>query len=246
MSPKKKAPKKKAKPQRSSGEARESAKTGKSAESAEAASGTGNRRLLILLPVLLLVCAATIWLRFANNQDAGAFAADARVFFLGPDEYYMNRGAYLQDNRGATVADTVLLPEIPATIDDGSTPSDGGYVGPDACAECHQEKHSTFVHTSHAKTSAIPSRETILGKFASDPDSDVSVENMLETQSPNLRVEMIERDGKLLQRLVVNTATETVGGEFPFDVVTGSGKIGQTYLYFENEHLYQLHASYLS
>ena len=168
-------------------------------------------------------------------------ARPAEVHYLGPDEFYLNQAAYTRDESGRTKLNTVLLPHLPEKQSALHPPSSGGYLGPEACQECHAANHASFRQTSHAKTSAFASTDTILGSFESG-------KNQLKTKSPDLTFEMLSRDGKLWQRMLVDGqgTEEPLGAEFPIDMVTGSGKVGQTYLYWNDEFLYQLHASYLS
>ena len=198
-------------------------------------------KLLILLPLLLALAAVSVWLHLTVNSQPGRDSSSlaSKVHYLGPDEYYLNRAAYMYDEAGNPRLDTILLPLVPESVPAQKPHTDGGYVGPRACAECHRENFEGFMQTSHAKTSALPSRETILGSFQPG-------ENVLQPASPNLSFEMIERDGQFYQRLILEAHGGPEGGDFPFHIVTGSGKIGQTYLYFQNEHLYQMHVSYLS
>lgn len=161
------------------------------------------------------------------------------LHYLGPDEYYTNRMAYISDPSGNLIKDSVLLPHLPNTSPNTRPANDAGYVGPDACAECHKENYDGFMQTAHSKTSALATKDSIHGSF------DVG-KNRLSTSSPNLNFEMVERDGKLFQRMLLQIQEQTSAADFPFDIVTGSGKVGQTYLYFQGENLYQLHASYLT
>lgn len=202
------------------------------------ATTKSSSRLVLLVLSLVVIAGLTLWIRSTLQSGGTAVAAQDPIFYLGPDEYYMNRGYYIQDAQGQTVKDTVLLPALPEPLPP-EPDSHGGYIGPDACAKCHTEKHDGWVHTSHARTSAVPTQSTVLGKFSPG-------ENVLQTESPNLRIEMLEENDELVQRLILEAHGESLGGDFPFDIVTGSGKIGQTYLYFQGEHLYQLHASYLT
>jgi hypothetical protein len=187
---------------------------------------------------LIVLILLAFWIRNIEQPEVASVDTATSIHYLGPDEYYMNRGAYIQGPSGETRLDTVLLPLIPDAVM-GEPVSDGGYVGPDACAECHRDNYDGFLKTAHARTSALPSAETILGSFEEG-------ENVLETASPNLRIEMLEQDEGFVQRMILMAHGQPQGGDFPIDIVTGSGRVGQTYLYFQGEHLYQLHASYLS
>lgn len=140
---------------------------------------------------------------------------------------------------GKAKLNTILLPLTPDDVAMQPDESSAGYLGPEACAECHASYYESFVQTSHFKTSAEATPASVLGSFASD-------QNTLTTASPDLSFEMIEDERGLFQRMLFEGPDGTYGAEFPFDLVTGSGKIGQTYLHWQGNHLYQLHASYLT
>lgn len=107
-----------------------------------------------------------------------------------------------------------------------------GFVGADACALCHQERHSGFVHTAHHKTSASLSPAVFNGPTGAD--------SVIKTSDPALTYRIEQQDQEYFQ------LTNFHGWEFevPMDVVTGSAKLGQTHLYWHGDDLFQVHASY--
>jgi mono/diheme cytochrome c family protein len=115
-----------------------------------------------------------------------------------------------------------------------------GYVGAEVCAECHRSRFEGFAQTTHYLTSRPASRENILGSF--EPGK-----NVLHTRLAHLWLEMTADEQGCYQ-----TAMSVVRGETKkifsarFDIVTGSGKLGQTYLYWTGNRLFQLPASYLT
>ncbi|MCO8123163.1 C cytochrome precursor [Stieleria sp. TO1_6] len=110
-----------------------------------------------------------------------------------------------------------------------------GFLGAAACQQCHQERHDSFVHTAHHLTSTPAKRETISGSFQPG-------ENQVSTRSDDVSFEMLERDGRFFQRV----SFFDWKFEVPFDLVTGSSKMGQSYLYWHGDGLYQMNVSYLS
>lgn len=134
----------------------------------------------------------------------------------------------------------VSLPYSPEVI---PSPADGmepvvenpGFVGADACRECHEDRHSSFVHTAHYRTSAAASVESVAGSF--EPG-----ENEMETGSFGLSFKMIQRDGRLFQ------SVSYFGWQcdVPMDIVTGSSKLGQSYLYWHEDGLFQSNVSYVT
>lgn len=111
------------------------------------------------------------------------------------------------------------------------------YVGDDACRPCHAEKLDTYHHTSHYLTSMAPSRDSILGKFTAG-------QNVLKTTNPNLYFEMEEKQGVFLQTAVAGTPPHINTRSERFAVVIGSGEKGQTYLYWNDDQLFQLPVSW--
>lgn len=145
-------------------------------------------------------------------------------------------GAFLLLSCVATAA--LLYPAVLQKPGTGPSPSGQGLVGMEACRPCHLERYESFQRTAHARTSQPATSSTILGSF--DPSQSV-----LQTRNSDVFFRMEKRDGGLYQ-----TAYVREGGGFRsrrerFDLVLGSGRKGQTYLYWKEEFLYQLPVSYL-
>ena len=132
----------------------------------------------------------------------------------------------------------VQTPPRPATPAQDKRPvAPGSYVGTQACRQCHKDKVDSFLKTAHHRTSALPTRESILGKFT--PDA-----NVLTTSNPRLFFKMETVDGGFSQSAVVGTPPDTTSRSERFGLVTGSGKKGQTYLFWKGDQLFQLPISY--
>jgi len=115
-----------------------------------------------------------------------------------------------------------------------------GFVQPHVCGECHPDKYEGFEKTSHFRTSSAATLETVLGDFTSG-------KHRLDTKDPNLYFEMTAEEDGLFQRVVVK---QPEGQQYEhrerFDIVTGSGNHGQTYLYWAGDQLCQLPISYFT
>ncbi len=109
-----------------------------------------------------------------------------------------------------------------------------GFVGAAACADCHQQQHDGFVQTAHHKTSAPASEKTFHG-----PIDDASI---VRTSDPELSHRVIKRGDSLHQSIDFCDWKHQV----PMQIVTGSAKTGQTYLYWHGDRLFQTHISYFS
>jgi Cytochrome c554 and c-prime len=111
------------------------------------------------------------------------------------------------------------------------------YAGDDACRACHQDEVSSYLNTPHHLTSRAPTKESILGSFADN-------KNIVRTGNPALYFRMESRQDGFYEKAVwVLPATNSDRVE-RIDVVIGSGRVGQTYLYWKNDHLFQLPVSY--
>ena len=119
-----------------------------------------------------------------------------------------------------------------------------GYVGDQKCLSCHP-KQKEFPRTAHHLTSRPATRETIAGSFATG-------KNVLKTPEPELQYRMEARSDGLFQTGVLGIPPDTVSLSQRFDLVIGSGRKGQTYLYWGKgadessaaDRLFQLPVSY--
>lgn len=120
----------------------------------------------------------------------------------------------------------------------GTPPPDSAYAGDQACAACHEKEAKTYFATPHYLDSALPSATTILGDFTPG-------KNVLRTQNPNLIFAMIAADNGFFQSAVDIRDPQNLSGEAEkFDIVVGSGRHGQTYLYWKDDELFELPVSY--
>jgi hypothetical protein len=194
---------------------------------------------LILLSIVAGVAAA--WFLAPKGDRYSVENLENVVQYITPEGYNVTRKVHELQNteKGQRVA---LLPKQFDTGEFGRKPQFDryeGYVGPDSCKECHQEYYDGFVQTAHYRTSALASSDSIRGSF--EPG-----QNKLETRQPGFHYELVEEEGKHFQKLLVEENGKTYHHQRPFHVVTGSGNIGQTYLYWEDEFLFQLPVSWFS
>jgi hypothetical protein len=111
------------------------------------------------------------------------------------------------------------------------------YIGDQACQACHKEKVEMFHQTAHYVTSRLPGDDAIAGKF--NPES-----NILRTSNPDLFFRMEASEKGYFQTAVQGTPPAATTRTERFDLVTGSGRIGQTYLYWKRDQLFQMPVSY--
>jgi hypothetical protein len=107
------------------------------------------------------------------------------------------------------------------------------YLGDDACRPCHAAQFDSYHQTAHYLTSASPGEHSILGKFTPG-------DNVLKTANPNLFFRMDAKDGGFFQTAVAPTSSRSER----FAFVVGSGDKGQTYLFWDEDQLFELPVSY--
>ena len=201
---------------------------------------TGRRvtYLAILVGVLLLALIATGQLSFPTDRQQASVrpgpsapaaepvgpAADP-ILVMDPWERYASND----------LLGKVLLPEPTAAPADGGA-GPAGFVGPQACAECHRGRFEGFIETSHFRSSQVATADTVMGAFQGPG-------NQVGTRVAQLGYRMDTRTDGLYQTVVVDG--RDVHAE-RMDLVLGSGKIGQSYLYWRDDELFQLPISYLT
>lgn len=110
-------------------------------------------------------------------------------------------------------------------------------AGDAVCLECHTDKE-TFEQTAHRLTSRLPASTSIAGNFGRG-------ENVLLTTSPYLHFRMDSTKAGFYQTAVTGRPPDTSSRSERFAFVVGSGRKGQSYLYWgPNDQLYQLPVSY--
>lgn len=106
------------------------------------------------------------------------------------------------------------------------------FAGSETCASCHPGVTELHSHTPHFLTSGS-SPENVKGSF----DSGANVLILTE----RLKVVMEKTDSGLFQSAVVNGQNIV---SKPFDITIGSGRKGQSYLYWKDRSLFQLPVSW--
>ncbi len=108
-------------------------------------------------------------------------------------------------------------------------------IGTAPCGPCHQGIAQSYQQTAHFLTSGSANSTTIRGSF-------VEGRNVLQTAVPEVHFRMEQKGDAFYQ-----TAFDHVRSHSErFDLVLGSGRRGQSYLYWKGGLLYQLPVSYLA
>lgn len=111
------------------------------------------------------------------------------------------------------------------------------FIGNEKCLSCH-EGYRKYLGTAHHLTSQPANANSIAGSFAPG-------KNILRTSQRELQYRMEARADGFFQTGVLGTPPESVSLSERFDLVVGSGRKGQTYLYWGKEdQLFQLPVSY--
>jgi len=101
------------------------------------------------------------------------------------------------------------------------------------CVPCHREIAASFAGTAHANASRQADAASILGPFEAG-------KNQMDTRLPGVYFRMERRPEGFYQTGVEGRRTRSER----FDLVIGSGRRGQSYLYWRNRLLFQLPVSY--
>jgi hypothetical protein len=118
-----------------------------------------------------------------------------------------------------------------------SPPESNGYVGDAACQTCHVKEFQGYEQTRHHRTSQLPSNSTILGKFTSG-------RNTLSTLNPQVNFRMDAKSDAFFETAITGKVGQKKARTERIDLVIGSGRKGQTYLYWRGNQLFELPVSY--
>ncbi len=122
----------------------------------------------------------------------------------------------------------------------GGTPSHSAaptVPDPKSCQACHHQIVATFLQTAHFRTSAEATAQSVKGRFSEG-------HNLLRTRAAGIYFRMERRDGALYQT-GVDSGRGTSRAE-RIDLVIGSGRRGQSYLYWRSGLVFELPVSYLT
>lgn len=113
----------------------------------------------------------------------------------------------------------------------------GERSAPPSCRTCHRTIVDSFSRTAHWRTSAEAGQTTIRGDFSPG-------HNVLHTRRPGVGFTMEQREGGFYQ---TGWDSSTGGARTErIALVIGSGRRGQSYLYWRNGLLFELPVSYLT
>jgi len=119
-----------------------------------------------------------------------------------------------------------------------------GYAGDAACLPCHRSESLSYAHTAHRLTSQLASGPTILGNFSPGANILTISDPKKNPAQPALFFKMEARNRAYYQTAATGWGDLLLTRTEPIDVVTGSGRRGQTYLYWQRDRLFELPVSY--
>jgi hypothetical protein len=129
----------------------------------------------------------------------------------------------------------------------GSDPSKSprpGYAGDATCVSCHRSESASYVHTAHHLTSQLPSRQSILGSFRDGTNTLTIMAPDNSANEPALLFKMNASGEDFFETAITGFGDQFQQRSERIDLVTGSGKRGQTYLYWQGDRLFELPVSY--
>jgi hypothetical protein len=109
------------------------------------------------------------------------------------------------------------------------------YAGSEKCASCHKDIYEKHLRTAHYLTSQPAEKKFIKGSFEKDSN------NFWYT--PSLLVSMEKRDSGFYQVVYFKKEEKMA---MRFDIVIGSGIMGQSYLTRRHDRFYQMPITYFS
>jgi len=121
----------------------------------------------------------------------------------------------------------------PVTFGKKSADEEKKFAGSASCSSCHKEIYKSHIQTAHYHDSRPASKESIKGSFARGRN------NFIYNRFTKVLLE--QKKDQFFQAALIN---EIEFQREPFDIVIGSGRKGQTYLYWKNNDLFQLPVSY--
>ncbi len=109
------------------------------------------------------------------------------------------------------------------------------FAGSATCANCHKDIYESHIKTAHYLDSRPAAKEFIKGSFSRGKNKFV--------YNKFMEVVLEQKKDSFFQTAFIS------GTEYqskPFDIVIGSGRKGQTYLYWDDDKLFQLPVSYFT
>jgi nitrate/TMAO reductase-like tetraheme cytochrome c subunit len=126
----------------------------------------------------------------------------------------------------ATEADAPAFAPAPVFAD---------YTSSEKCVSCHKDIYDNYIHTAHSLTATPATEKYIKGSFRKGQNT--------YSYTPSILLSMEKRDSGLYQVVYFKGEEKKA---MKFDIVIGSGVMGQSYLNWRGNRLYQLPITYFT
>ncbi len=141
----------------------------------------------------------------------------------------------------ASASQEPVLPGLASSSRNGGFERQG-YVGDKACATCHRREAEAYARTGHRLSSQWPSSHSILGNF--DAGANLLVMKQASQDEPGLSSRMDRSSSGFYETAVIGWPGASTKLSERIDVVIGSGRRGQTYLFWKADRLFELPVSF--
>ncbi len=123
----------------------------------------------------------------------------------------------------------------PATEEVSAPATFKDYVSSQTCAGCHKTIYDNHTHTAHYLTAQPADEKSIKGSFKKGSNT--------YSYTPSIMLSMEKRDSGLFQVAFYKGEEKKA---MRFDIIIGSGVMGQSFLSWRNNRLYQLPITYFT
>ena len=123
-------------------------------------------------------------------------------------------------------------------------PGRAGYVGDSSCLQCHKSEGTSYLQTGHHLTSQLPTAQSVHGLFQAGSNILTIVDSANASGEPGLMFKMEQRENRFFESAITGFPPTFQLRTEAIDIVTGSGKRGQTYLNWQGDRLLELPVSF--
>ena len=118
------------------------------------------------------------------------------------------------------------------------------HAGDAACLGCHQQQALPYLHTSHHLTSELVTPASMRFSLPGGAKTLMIVDPAKRSDEPYLFFQIKASGDRYYQSAVTGWGSRRQTRTEPMDIVIGSGRRGQTFLYWDANRLFELPISY--
>ena len=118
------------------------------------------------------------------------------------------------------------------------------HAGDAACLGCHKQQALPYLHTSHHLTSQLVTQASMRFSLPAGAKTLMIVDPAKSSDEPYLFFQIKGSDDRYDQSAVTGWGSTRQTRTEPMDIVIGSGRRGQTFLYWDADRLFELPISY--